>query len=170
MIPESHHYPGGAAVARNLASSRAQGDILIMIDADELIKSDFISQVVEVIRNENVDFVYVLAEEYIVSEDEIISPEQKPGWSTGKISPGSLRDAFYHRTVHFPAAPVTIRADVFWDVGGYSALISNEDTNLLVKIDDDYQGYLISQPLYTYRRWDKQHTTEQVFLNEELAE
>lgn len=170
MIPESHHYPGGAAVARNLAASRSQGDVLIMIDADDLIKADFISQVIGVIEDEEVDFVYVLAEEYIVSENKIVPPEQKPGWETGKITPGSLRDAFYHKTVHFPAAPITVRSNVFWSVGGYSALMSNEDTNLLVKLDDDHQGYLIAQPLYIYRRWDKQHTTEEVFLNEELAE
>lgn len=101
MIPESHHYPGGAAVARNLAASRSQGDVLIMIDADDLIKADFISQVIGVIENEEVDFVYVLAEEYIVSENKIVPPEQKPGRGTGKITPGSLRDAFYYKTVHF---------------------------------------------------------------------
>ena len=79
MLPESHHYPGGSAVARNLAASRSQGDILIMIDADDLIKVDFIPQVVGAIRDNKIDFVYVLAEEYIISENKIIPPEQKSG-------------------------------------------------------------------------------------------
>ena len=172
---ESHTYNAGAAASRNLAASRARGKYLKMLDADDMLDPKCLVKDLSAVSNgdNNVKFVFTMSKDIVLNEAnewEYVEffLDDLSDWKQGVVSGAFFIKNFVDKTMPFPAAPVFVETETFWRVGGYSAIASSEDTNLLIKLARDGDGYFINEQLYTYRKWNKQHTTEEVFLNERL--
>lgn len=170
---ESHVYNSGAAASRNLAASRARGKYLKMLDADDMLDPKCLVKDLKAIEENEVNFVFTMSKDIVLNDNnewEYVEffLDDSSGWEQGAVSGGFFIKNFIDKTMPFPAAPAFVETETFWRVGGYSAIASSEDTNLLIKLASDGNGYFINEQLYIYRKWYKQHTTEDIFLNEKL--
>ncbi len=131
----------GVAAARNNAVQQAKGEILVFLDADDLIDASYIEKVVGAfLENNNIAMVACYVKEIGRSQKKI------------KIKPFSLDNFYFHNTL-FPSI-IAVKKILFDQVEGYNpSLKVCEDWDLYLRITKlNSNVFIIPEYLFSYRK------------------
>lgn len=170
----------GVAATRNMAAAQSSGHYMKIFDADDVLFPDGIhDELTIMLEDDNIDYVVSNADDLVCfPDDPVVIPYSVFARETirkGKNYPGGVitKDSYEQhaliekRVKGFPLAPVLMRSDVFWEIGGYSAIPTQEDFVLFEKLARNYTGYYLDESTYYYRKWsDKQMTKDHDFNDE----
>lgn len=135
----------GIELASNFGISKAKGEYIVRVDADDMLKEDYLINVYEQIKNSQADFVY--SEYFLIdSNDEIIAQKKLPQFNVKEIR---LRGDFL-------ATGTLYKKSILNQVGLYNDKTKNsglENYELILKLlSNNYKGFCINKPLFYYRR------------------
>ncbi|AWL28097.1 glycosyltransferase [Acinetobacter defluvii] len=131
----------GVAAARNNAVQQAKGDILVFLDADDLIDTLYVEKVVSAfLQYNNASMVACYVQEIGRSQKKI------------KIKKFNLEEFYFHNTL-FPSI-MAVKKDLFDQVGGYNTSLKVcEDWDLYLKIAKiNPNVFIIPEYLFYYRK------------------
>lgn len=164
---------GGAAEARNLALARSQGDITMMLDADDRLTPGAVQRVVETLRDGHMWCGFGA-----IDDRDGLHSQRKGGYSLrlgtdrsvplevgsfrgdtwlGASEKGSMRMCWEHYGV-LPFHPATFAtfSRWIWDAGCWPGLARDEDTALILALTDKHAGIVSAKPNIVYRRHTEQ--------------
>jgi len=132
---------GGLSAARNTGITRAAGEYIVTLDADDLIHPAFIEKSVWVLeRNETIQFTYPLVQ---------LFGEQNHVWETLPYS------FFYLKFRNYIPATIVMRKQMWEKLGGYDERMREgyEDWDFLIRAGTQgYVGYHLNEILFYYRK------------------
>lgn len=140
----------GAAAARNAAISKATGNYIALIDADDLWESSYLEKMSTLIEQHPLQAVFACA----------CLKETRGKTILSHYSIASLQPDAVHIVNYFEASTIDtvltssstiLKKDVFQEVGGYNpALKSGEDTDFWIRLGIKYPVVFLNTPLATY--------------------
>jgi glycosyltransferase involved in cell wall biosynthesis len=144
--------PGGVAAARNLGILQAQGDLVTLVDGDDLIHSDLLSShVARFLQGPNsVAAVFSLGVN--IDEDDVVGNLLLPfGRSTMRSLEGWVLLPMIYR--YFPSpSSTTYRRECMLELGGYDVhLPFAEDYELMLRFVERWKIGFVDRPLMGYR-------------------
>ena len=133
---------GGIVAASNDAIAMATGDIVVLLDHDDLLAPQALERVAEVFRsNPEVDYVYT-DEDVIDASGRRCSPFFKPDWS-----PERFRTQMY--TCHLSAIRRTLLDRIGWFRDGFDG---SQDWDLVLRVTEQARRIVhIPEVLYHWR-------------------
>lgn len=145
LIRNTHNL--GAGGARNCCLERAQGSYIAIMDADDISMPSRLEQQIEVLMNgPNCSFVGTKGQFFAECPGDL----QKCYWFVAKPE---KRD--FLMTLPFVHASLMFRAEVLWELGGYSRkcyVKRSEDYDLLMRAyAEGFYGINLLEPLYAIR-------------------
>ncbi|MFZ9868915.1 MAG: glycosyltransferase [Ilumatobacteraceae bacterium] len=170
--------PGGAAEARNLALARSDGEVVMLLDADDQLAPGAVERVLT-----SLDFghmwcgfaavdqrggqLHVRDGRYsarLDSSGTVVGDERDFDASEwmGEVPRGSLHTCWDTYGV-LPFHPTTFSTYTrwIWEVGGWPGLSRDEDTALILAISDAHAGMVSGEVNVHYRR-HREQTSRQV--------
>jgi len=151
---------GGACVARTMCLSRARGELIKVLDADDMLTPGALAREIEVM-SQNPDIGWTTARVLDLLPDGSTAgfALDPPG---GQLKRGSV--LAHWRTHHYRAqvhpATLCIRRELVMALGGWMALPASSDTGLLMAADAVSDGYFIEETGLMYRKWPGQVTSQ----------
>ena len=153
----------GPAIARTLALGRATGDLVKVLDADDILTLGQLAREIEVFERFPAVVWSTSRVLDLLSDGSTVGfPEDPPPGVIEQDSVISHWRTHHHRASVHPAT-LCMRADELRSLGGWMALPASEDTALLLVLNALYQGYFLSEPGLMYRKWDQQMTAQDRF-------
>ncbi|MCQ3814605.1 MAG: glycosyltransferase [Acidimicrobiia bacterium] len=149
--------PCGVAVARNIALSRAVGDAILPLDADDLLVVPGIIRMMEELSTSA--YKWIAANR--ISVDGGRTPhwiEQRQTWHAGELSPNWTTPFVFH-----PNCVMTHRS-LALAVGGWPALRTNEDLAFVFALSRISAGCAIANVMLKYRSWSGQITKSPTYF------
>ena len=147
----------GIANTRNLALARAKGAYVQSLDSDDWLLPDALSRLSSVLRDDP-DLGYAVGQLQFLVNDALTDrsdhdQQSEPLPSVGKIMPQALYDFWeaeqdLHSAFNFPMW----RRDVLLAYGGWAAISTGEDFNVLFAVSEDYPGELLDDCTLVYRQ------------------
>lgn len=156
----------GPAVARTTALTRATGELVRNLDADDRLLPGALSRDIEILAKEpHIGWTTSRALD-LLPNGETKSWEQDE-LKQGVIERGEVLRFWREHNWMLPVVPGTlcIRRDLLLALGGWMALDTSEDTGLIIAANAVSAGYFLDTPSMLYRKHPAQ-TTAQVFHNE----
>jgi|GEM_PF-706022 len=136
---------GGISATTNAAAEKAQGEYLVLLDQDDLLRCDALERMASLLHREgtHVDLIYSDHDKIDTNGGFRYDPEFKPDWS-----PELLLSFCY--VGHFKA----IRRELFTALGGFrSAFDGAQDYDFLLRLSETSPTVLhIPKVLYHWRR------------------
>ena len=150
----SNHAKLGASHSRNMAAARAQGDVFMHLDADDVLLSGALNHILEIYADDTISWVAVRVDD-IVGQDIVKHPHEL----SGVIEPGVVSAMWLSSgRLPFHSAAFTMRRDAFFTAGCYPALVAAEDVGLVLAVSDHSRGVVLKDTLAQYRKWSLQTT------------
>ena len=123
----------GLTRARNIGARNASGDILIFIDDDVVLDTDFVSQHIKNYTLNNADAV----QGRIIEDDS--EPKNKPQWVDNKIRFSGSNNCISHgKTNTLTGCNFSVKKTAYLDVGGfderYTKSSNNEDSDFGLRL------------------------------------
>ena len=136
----------GVAEASNIGIRAAMGTFIMRVDADDYINENTLLFMTEILlANPQIGFVY--GDHLRVDKDEKILE---------RVDINTLDLLFRH------GAGILFRKSYLEAIGLYDPEFRNaEDFDLLRKYIKNFDGYHLRMPLYRYRIWDRQMTSDE---------
>ncbi len=151
---------GGPGVARTMALARADGSLIKVLDADDLLTPDALARDIAVLAAEpDIDWTTSRALDLLPDGSTAGFPgDPEPG----RLKRGTVLQAWQDGGYRLPVHPATlcIRRSRLMALGGWMALPASEDTGLLLALDAVSDGYFIGEPGLLYRKWPGQATSQ----------
>jgi glycosyltransferase involved in cell wall biosynthesis len=152
---QAHREQLGIAATRNLALTRASGDLIRVLDSDDLLLSNALSGPIERLT-EHPDEHWVAARPVYLNRDG--------RWLTyylllpaGPVRPGVIGEYVrLHRRCPVHCAGLTMRTGTVRALGGWTANPRAEDIDLLVAVSELFPGHLEPEQSWVYRLHDGQ--------------
>jgi hypothetical protein len=148
---------GRQALARNIALSRAQGDLIKVLDADDMLTPGSLARDIDVLSS-RLEITWTLAR----------SLNYLPDGTTTRFpanpEPGPIdQDVIFpywetHGEPPVHPASLCVRRQALLALGGWMAVPGAEDTGLLLALNATSTGYFIDEPGLLHRRWPGQTT------------
>ena len=150
--------PGRAAMARTLALSRAEGEFVRVLDADDRLTSGALARDIAALTRAPGTGWAVSRALDLLPDGSTVSVDDGP--LEGPIARGSVLAAWRERDFLPPVHPATlcVRRDLLLALGGWMALPASEDTGLLLALDAVSPGWFTAEPGLLYRKWRGQAT------------
>lgn len=152
--------PLGQGIARTYALSRAQGELIKVLDSDDMLTPGALAREIDVLeRHPDVGWTTCRVLD-LLPDGSTAGFEGDP--PEGRLSRGSVatywREHEYRASVH----PTTLcmRRELLLALGGWMALPAGEDTGLLIAADAVSDGYFLAEPGLYYRKWPGQVTAD----------
>lgn len=133
---------GGIVAASNDALARCRGEIIVLLDHDDLLEPVALERIVEAFTaDDEVDYVYT-DEDVLVPSGRLADPFYKPDWS-----PERFRNQMY--TCHISA----FRAELVHEVGGFrEGFEGSQDWDLVLRVTERARRVVhIPEVLYHWR-------------------
>jgi glycosyltransferase involved in cell wall biosynthesis len=149
---------GGPAVARTIAIARADGDLIKVLDADDVLAPGALARDIAVLC-EHPDVGWTTSRAPNLLPDGLLDPYCcNP--TPGRIERGSFIEDRPADDYEPPVHPATlcVRRGLLLMIGGWMALPASEDTGLLLALNAVSPGYFIGETGLWHRRWDGQST------------
>jgi glycosyltransferase involved in cell wall biosynthesis len=151
---------GGPGVARTLALSRAGGELIKVLDADDTLTPDVLARDISAL-SEHPDIGWTTSRVLdLMPDGSTRGFDQDP--PHGRIEQTAVlqhwREHNYRAQVH--PATLCIRRDLLFALGGWMALPASEDTGLLLAANAVSDGFFCSTPGLLYRKWPGQATSQ----------
>jgi len=151
---------GRAGMARTMALARARGDLVKVLDADDMLTPGALRRDIEVLAGDS-------GAAWTTSRALDLLPDGSTVGFDGDPPPGPIaRNAVlerwrahdYRAQVH--PATLCARRDLVSALGGWMALPSSEDTGLLMALNAVSTGWFIGECGLLYRKWPGQTTAQ----------
>lgn len=150
---------GRAATARTYALSRATGDLVRTLDADDMLIPGALAQDIQLLTDRP-DLAWCVSPAIDVRPDG----SEKPGPRdpvAGPLPPRFLYEGERDGLLQVLGTTLCTYTDLVRAVGGWQALPADEDVALLLAVEAVSDGWMHSAPSLYYRRWDGQTTAQQ---------
>lgn len=149
---------GGPGVARTLALARAEGDLVKVLDADDVLTPGVLARDIAVLAGDRRIGWTTSRVLDLLPDGTTRGFDQDP--PDGPISRGSVLAFWKANDYRAPVHPATlcIRRDLLLALGGWMALPASEDTGLLIAASVVSDGYFTAEPGLYYRKWPGQVT------------
>jgi glycosyltransferase involved in cell wall biosynthesis len=151
---------GGECVTRTMCLSRAEGELIKVLDADDILTPGTLAREIAVLSaNPDVGWttcrVLDLLPDGTTAGFDLDPPE-------GRIEPGSVLEHWRAHDYRAPVHPVTLcmRRELALALGGWMALPASCDTGLLLAASAVSAGYFIATTGLLYRKWPGQLTSQ----------
>ena len=149
--------PLGVAVTRNLALSRAAGELVHVLDSDDLLLPQGLAVHIEAFT-QHPDIHWVAGQ-----GDDLLSDGSRRSvqldLAAGRVERGALTQYFVdHGGVPIHPAGLTMRTTTVRALGGWAASPRSEDVALLVAVADLAPGYLTPEATWLARQHPGQTT------------
>ena len=127
----------GNAGARNTAVSHSSGELLLPLDSDDLLKPNYIEEVLRAMQEAGTSAGYSNVEVFGMDSYVYIPSHNLPDIFSG----------------HYPHNTLLVKREVYDAAGGYKALEAIVDTEFWISIIELGTKFAhVPQPLYRYRR------------------
>jgi len=156
----------GEPTTRNLCLSRATGELIKVLDADDQLRPGALARDVQVLC-EHPDIGWTTARVLdLLPDGSTVSFDKDP--DEGYIRCGEVlrhwRQNNYRAQVH--PATLCIRRNLVLALGGWMALPASGDTGLLLAANSISPGYFIAETGLLYRKWPGQMTNQTAHTDE----
>jgi hypothetical protein len=147
-------------MARTMALARARGDLVKVLDADDMLTPGALRRDIEVLAGDS-------GAAWTTSRVLDLLPDGSTVGFDGDPPPGPIarnavlerwRTHDYRAQVH--PATLCARRDLVSALGGWMALPSSEDTGLLMALNAVSTGWFIGECGLLYRKWPGQTTAQ----------
>ncbi len=156
---EAHGAALGAAATRNLALARVGGELLHVLDSDDLVVPNGLAVSIEAFRTRPwLHWVCGQADDLMPDGTRVPVSAMLP---PGLIEPGMVSDhltAYELPPIH--PAGMTMRTLLTRAVGGWAGIPRNEDNSLLIAVTELSFGYLLPEVTWLHRKHEGQITTD----------
>lgn len=158
---------GGPAVARTIALARTDGELIKVLDADDVLAPGALAREVDVLTTHpDIDWTTSRAPNLLPDgsfDPYCCNPE------SGRIAKGAFIEQQITDDYEPPVHPATlcVRRDLLLMLGGWMALPASEDTGLLLALNAVSTGYFIGETGLWHRRWDGQSTEGTNYADDE---
>ncbi|SHL60052.1 glycosyltransferase family 2 protein [Streptomyces yunnanensis] len=152
--------PGGPGVARTIALSRADGDYVKVLDADDQLTPGVLARDLAALEGDRGLGWATSRVLDLLPDGSTVGFEGDP--EAGPIERGAILDFWtahdFRAQVH--PASLCIRRDLLLALGGWMALPASEDTGLLLALNATSRGWFSSEVGLLYRKWPGQVTSQ----------
>jgi glycosyltransferase involved in cell wall biosynthesis len=154
----------GIADTRNLALSRARGELVRTLDSDDLLLPGALARTIGVVEaNPSVHWVATRPEYWMRDDSRLVYYLLLP---EGMVQPGVVGDYLRtHRRCPIHCAGLTMRTTTVRALGGWAANPRVEDIELLAGMSELVPGYLEAEVGWIYRMHDGQTVHESRWAN-----
>ncbi|MET9510054.1 glycosyltransferase [Streptomyces flavidovirens] len=157
---------GRAAMARTVGLSRAQGDYVKVLDADDMLTPGSLARdLTALLGNPGVSWATSRVLDYLPDGSTLGFDQDPP---EGVIDRGAVLDHWkahdYRAQVH--PATLFMRRDLLMALGGWMALPASEDTGLLLALNAVSRGWFTAETGLLYRKWPGQVTNQAAHVNQ----
>ncbi|SDP96607.1 Glycosyltransferase involved in cell wall bisynthesis [Actinopolyspora xinjiangensis] len=151
---------GGAGMARTMALSRATGELVKVLDSDDLLTEGALARDIEALSSPHIDWTTSRVLD-LLPDGSTVGFDQDP--DEGILSRGTVLEHWRNHNHRAQVHPATlcVRTTVLVALGGWMALPASEDTGLLLALDAVTNGYFTSQCGLLYRKWEGQTTNHE---------
>ncbi|MFD4178539.1 glycosyltransferase family 2 protein [Streptomyces anulatus] len=157
---------GRAAMARTMGLSRAEGEFVKVLDADDMLTPGGLARdLAALLANPGVGWATSRVLD-LLTDGTTVGFDQDP--PEGVIERGAVLEHWqahgYRAQVH--PATLIIRRDLLLALGGWMALPASEDTGLLLALDAVSDGWFTAETGLLYRKWPGQVTGQAAHVDE----
>lgn len=151
---------GRAGMARTLALSRARGDLVKVLDADDVLTPGALERDIQVLTEERGIAWTTSRVLDLLPDGSTVGFEGDP--PAGPIAQGAVLERWRTHDYRAQVHPATLcaRRDLVTALGGWMALPSSEDTGLLMALNAVSTGWFIQECGLLYRKWPGQSTAQ----------
>jgi glycosyltransferase involved in cell wall biosynthesis len=152
----------GIAATRNLALSRARGDVVQVLDQDDLLMPTALGTLVDALAR-HPDCAWSAGDADDLHADGERERIRSP-LAPGRVAPGTLT-RIWKETGAYPihCAGVMLRIEVARALGGWFASARCEDVCLVSAVSTLFAGAYVPETTFLYRRWGGQTTGTESF-------
>lgn len=147
---------GGVAICRNLALSRARGELIKNLDQDDVLTPGVLSRDIDVLTSSSEVQWTTSRVLDLLPDGSTVGFEADP--PPGRLEPGFVRQHWRNHNYRLPVHPTTIciRRSLAVALGGWMAVPGSDDTGLLVAASAISPGWFSPEPGLLYRKWPGQ--------------
>ncbi|GAA1402741.1 glycosyltransferase family 2 protein [Kitasatospora putterlickiae] len=149
---------GRAGMARTMGLSRAAGEFVKVLDADDMLPPGTLARDVAVL-SERPDVAWTTSRVLdLLPDGSTVGFDQDP--PTGSIERGEVLAHWKAHDFRAQVHPATlcVRRDLLLALGGWMALPASEDTGLLLALNAVSRGWFVEETGLLYRKWPGQST------------
>jgi glycosyltransferase involved in cell wall biosynthesis len=166
MLPDDPRISSGAvrrsgeSVTRTMCLSRAKGELIKVLDADDILTPGTLAREIAVLSaNQHVGWTTCRVLD-LLPDGSTQGFEFDP--AEGLITRGAVLEHWRAHDYRAPVHPATLcmRRDLVFALGGWMALPGSGDTALLMAANAASDGYFIGTPGLLYRKWPGQLTSQ----------
>lgn len=150
----------GQGVARTYALARATGELVRVLDSDDVLAPGALAREIEVLTS-HADVGWTTCRVLDLFPDgSAVGLDGEP--DPGVLRRGRILDYWLTHDYRAPVHPASlcIRRGLLLNLGGWMALPAGEDTGLLLAAAAVSDGWFIAEPGLYYRRWPGQVTAD----------
>ncbi|MEU0883247.1 glycosyltransferase family 2 protein [Lentzea sp. NPDC005914] len=149
---------GGVAITRNLALSRARGELVKNLDQDDVLTAGVLARDVAAISS-GVQWTTSRALD-LMPDGSLVAFDGDP--AHGRLEPGVVLELWRRNNFRLPVHPTTMcmRRDLAVMLGGWMAVPGSDDTGLLIAASVLSSGFFESAVGLHYRKWPGQGSSE----------
>ncbi|MFD6950629.1 glycosyltransferase [Nocardiopsis sp. TSRI0078] len=150
--------PGRAGTARTMALSRAEGEFVKVLDADDRLTPGALARDIGALtRTPGTCWTTSRALD-LMPDGSTVGHEGDP--PEGPVERGAVLDSWKAHGLRLPVHPATlcVRRDLLLALGGWMALPASEDTGLLLALNAVSRGWFTARTGLLYRKWPGQVT------------
>ncbi len=149
--------PNGVAITRNLALSRAHGELVKNLDQDDVLTAGVLARDIEVFNSADVQWTTSRVLD-LLPDGSTVGFEGDP--PAGKLTGTSVVDHWRSHNFRLAVHPTTIciRRPLAVALGGWMAVPGSDDTGLLIAASVVSTGYFREEVGLLYRKWPGQAT------------
>ncbi|MGW2375592.1 glycosyltransferase family 2 protein [Kitasatospora sp. NPDC001683] len=158
---------GRAGMARTMGLSRATGQFVKVLDADDQLPAGTLARDVAVLTSRP-DVAWTTSRVLdLLPDGSTVGFDQDP--PAGPIERGEVLSHWKAHDFRAQVHPATlcVRRDLLLALGGWMALPASEDTGLLMSLNAVSRGWFIEETGLLYRKWPGQ-STHQAAHNQEV--
>ncbi|MFE7526161.1 glycosyltransferase [Kitasatospora sp. NPDC057542] len=150
---------GRAGVARTLALSRAEGEFVKVLDADDMLTPGTLARDLAALGNPGICWSTSRVLD-LLPDGSTVGFDQDP--PEGPIERGAVLEHWKAHDFRAQVHPATlcVRRDLLLALGGWMALPASEDTGLLLALNAVSQGWFSAETGLLYRKWPGQSTSQ----------
>ncbi|MEU7280777.1 glycosyltransferase [Streptomyces sp. NPDC045431] len=151
---------GRAGMARTMALARARGDLVKVLDADDVLTPSALHRDIKVLTEQSGIAWTTSRVLDLLPDGSTVGFEGDP--PPGPIAQGAVLERWRTHDYRAQVHPATLcaRRDLVTALGGWMALPSSEDTGLLMALNAVSTGWFIEECGLLYRKWPGQSTAQ----------